>query len=227
VREHTEALDPPRALWVPFMLGRPLGAPGDAGFQRKVVLATLALLARERGPVLEDFPEDAPGEAGAAAPMACPVSFARDASDGTRAGRVIDEIAGLRTWHDVAVRRNGRTSVGVTGAPLEVLVEFIASWVEGTPGPAYDAGLPDADALRLACEEVKAYYFEALGAQPGTPDAATLRNWFWEQTAAGKLLLDLRRAADACGDASVAQFARDSLIPRAVWHTAGAGSKAR
>ena len=63
VREHTEALAPPRALWVPFMLGRPFGAPGNPGFQRKVLLAALGLLERHSdsgGPVLEDFQEDAP-----------------------------------------------------------------------------------------------------------------------------------------------------------------------
>ena len=36
VREHTEVARPPRALWVTFELGRPLGIPDDAGFQRRV-----------------------------------------------------------------------------------------------------------------------------------------------------------------------------------------------
>ena len=36
IREHSEAMKPPRALWVPFELGRPLGAPSDAAFQRRV-----------------------------------------------------------------------------------------------------------------------------------------------------------------------------------------------
>jgi len=32
VREHAEAIRAPRALWVPFELGRPLGAPNEAAF---------------------------------------------------------------------------------------------------------------------------------------------------------------------------------------------------
>ena len=52
VREHTEAMQPPRFLWVPFPLGRPLGAPGDAAFQHRVIRAALSLLEAPAGPVL-------------------------------------------------------------------------------------------------------------------------------------------------------------------------------
>ena len=56
IRPQTENTKPPRALWVPFELGRPFGPPSDPAFQRRVVLAALRLLEREDGPVLiEDF----------------------------------------------------------------------------------------------------------------------------------------------------------------------------
>ena len=71
-------MQPPRSLWVPFPLGRPLGVPHDTAFQHRVIAAALALLDRPSGPVLEDFPEDAPPVAEDAAP-ACPVSFQRPA----------------------------------------------------------------------------------------------------------------------------------------------------
>ena len=45
VREHTEKVRPPRALWVTFELGRPLGRPDDPPFQQRVVRAALDLLA--------------------------------------------------------------------------------------------------------------------------------------------------------------------------------------
>mgnify|MGYP003335126148 CR=1 FL=1 len=44
IREHTEAIRPPRALWVPFELGRPFAVPHDAAFQRRVLIAVLRLL---------------------------------------------------------------------------------------------------------------------------------------------------------------------------------------
>ena len=63
IRPQTENTKLPRALWVPFELGRPrLGLPGDAAFQEaRVILATLTMLERDHGPVIiEDFPDDDP-----------------------------------------------------------------------------------------------------------------------------------------------------------------------
>jgi hypothetical protein len=62
VRAQAEKTRPPRALWTTSQLGRPLGEPGDAQFQRRVLMAALGLLERTDGPViLEDFIEDPPG----------------------------------------------------------------------------------------------------------------------------------------------------------------------
>jgi len=44
LREVTERVAPPRALFVDLPLGYPLGVPRDAAFQSRIVLATLALL---------------------------------------------------------------------------------------------------------------------------------------------------------------------------------------
>ena len=60
IREHTERIKPPRALWVPFELGRPLGVPGDAAWQTRVLRAVLELLEASSAPVLVDFPDEAP-----------------------------------------------------------------------------------------------------------------------------------------------------------------------
>ena len=76
VRPHTEQMEPPRALWVPFELGRPFGAPADAAFQRRVLEAALGLLDMGPRPVLEDFPDDAPvTDAPIGENWGCPVSF--------------------------------------------------------------------------------------------------------------------------------------------------------
>jgi len=39
IRPQAENTKPPRALWVPFELGRPFGPPSDAAFQKRVLLA--------------------------------------------------------------------------------------------------------------------------------------------------------------------------------------------
>ena len=58
IRPVTEALKPPRALWVPFPFGRPLGPPDRVDIQLDVLRRTLALAHEPVGPVLCDYVED-------------------------------------------------------------------------------------------------------------------------------------------------------------------------
>ena len=55
LREITEKIQPPRALYVPFPLGYPLGEPNNADLQTRVIQAAFALLPRNDTPVLETF----------------------------------------------------------------------------------------------------------------------------------------------------------------------------
>jgi hypothetical protein len=57
LREITEKIRPPRALFVPFPLGYPLGRPHDPELQTRVIRAAFALLERNDVPILEDFVE--------------------------------------------------------------------------------------------------------------------------------------------------------------------------
>ena len=56
LREITEKIQPPRALYVPFPLGYPLGEPNNVGLQTRVIQAAFALLPRNDAPILEFFP---------------------------------------------------------------------------------------------------------------------------------------------------------------------------
>ncbi len=218
VREHTVALSPPRALWVPFMLGRPFGVPDDSAFQRKVVLAALQLLERPAGPVLEDFPEDAPHAGLAEVPedLVCPVSFPRLASEGGLAQRFVDEVAQLEAWYEVAVTHRGRTTLGVTGLAPAQLAAYLASWLTDTPASGYRADVSVAEALKFCFDELKAFYYEAKSVQPGRHTSASVQDWFWFETAAGQAFLQIRSHALASTDAGVKALAGQSLVPRAV-----------
>jgi hypothetical protein len=55
LREISDQVRPPRALFVPYPLGYPLGAPQDAALQTRIIRAAFALLARNDCPVLETF----------------------------------------------------------------------------------------------------------------------------------------------------------------------------
>ena len=218
MREHTAALAPPRALWVPFMLGRPFGVPNDAAFQRKVLLAALQLFERESGPVLEDFPEDAPHQQLSPPPenLACPVSFPRMQAAGTLAEKLDDEVAQLQAWHEVAAKFRGRTTLGVTGlSPLKI-VEYLKAWLNNQPPQPFRADISAGDALKQACDELKAFYLEAKSVQPGEHSAASMQNWLWMETALGQAIVQIRTIAANSTEPSVKSVAMMSLIPRAI-----------
>ena len=55
LREVTKKVQPPRAFFVPYPHGYPLGRPHDVLFQRKVILEALQLLQRTDIPLFEEF----------------------------------------------------------------------------------------------------------------------------------------------------------------------------
>lgn len=55
LREITEKTQPPRALFVPYPLGYPLGEPNNPGLQTRIMRAAFTLLQRDDAPVLESF----------------------------------------------------------------------------------------------------------------------------------------------------------------------------
>ncbi len=55
LREVVSVLKPPRALFVPFPMGFPLGVPNDTQLQHRVIAAALELLGRNDTPILEEF----------------------------------------------------------------------------------------------------------------------------------------------------------------------------
>ncbi|MGE3603494.1 MAG: hypothetical protein AB7H94_08890 [Lautropia sp.] len=225
VREHTEAMRPPRALWVPFMLGRPLGVAHDAAFQTEVLRAALALLARDDVPVLADFPRDAPPDAAGdpggdadASSLACPVAFSRLVPAGdTHAAleaALLEEVAQLAPWHGLATRRRGATTVGLAGAtPVEAATRLVSLLGDRpVPAPAGDASL--ATTIKLACDDLRAYYEEAALAQPGTMDSDALGEWYYRQTIAGDVLARLRARLLDSDDPDSKLLAERMLVPR-------------
>jgi len=177
VRENAQSLQPPRSLWVSFPLGRPLGLPNDAAFQHRVIDAALALLGRAQGPVLEDYAEDVPTITLQNAP-ACPVSFPSD--DSSWQNRLVGELAALQPWYQIGLRRReGRTLVGVNGSPMEEIMLRLAEDLDSQRLPA------DLVWFKSAIEDAKAYYLEALTAQPGHYDPIQLHQTLWHDTQMG------------------------------------------
>ena len=211
-------MGPPRALWVPFILGRPFGVPGDGQFQQRVLRAALRLLEAPAGPVLEDYAEEAPAPAAAETEgMACPVSFDRkiDADDlGAALAREIEELA---PWHDLAAKRRERTMTGLSGMAMDEAARFVASYLKSSPAPSLK-GMNAGETLKIVCDDLRAYYYEAAAAQPGNPDAHAVLHWFWHDTAAGRAFLALQKICLDSADPSLQVLGGNSLVPRAIVH---------
>jgi hypothetical protein len=190
IREHTEKVKPPRALWVPFPFGLPLGHPGDVAEQRAVLDAALALLDEPETPVLRDFGgELAPGETGtsiqAAAVEQAPVELS-----------LADEVTMMRRFWEQWSRESGRTAVGLSGvAPVKFrgVVRFLEAFVAGETRVVPEQGeTPLPLFIRRCVDDLRALYLEArLVMKPGEPQADTQR-WFWGGTALGSFLRTLR-----------------------------------
>ncbi|HJM51252.1 MAG TPA: hypothetical protein QGF63_15585 [Alphaproteobacteria bacterium] len=221
IREHSEAMKPPRALWVPFELGRPLGAPGDAAFQRRVLAATLALLESDSGPQLVDHHEEAPpAHAEDSEGWVCPINLPAPeaAADDDLGAAMLVELSQMAPWYDLGLRQNERTTVGASGLEIEAAARFVASFLAAQPDPSPNPEFGPADMLKLATEDIKAFYFEAALSQPGSASSAEVNEWFWGQTAAAKVYFALHPVLAGSPDKALKTFAMALLIPRSQAH---------
>ena len=190
IREHSEKLKPPRALWVPFPFGLPLGHPEDVKEQRAVLDAALALLDEPDVPVLRDFAgELAPGETGTAI-QASAVEPSPVTVD------LAGEVTMMRRYWEQWTDRAGRTAVGVSGvapAKFRGVVRFLEAFVRGEDRDLPERGdTPLPLFIRYCADDLRVLYVEArLVMKPGESAADTQR-WLWGETALGSFLRTLR-----------------------------------
>jgi hypothetical protein len=203
VREHVVKMSPPRALWVPFELGRPFATPDDVELQQRVLKAALSLLDEPGSEsLLKDYAEEASYRDG-------DVNWAFPGQLDTES--VMDEAnAVLPIWHQAQTRTN-RTTVGISGLSPEAAVEYIDRYLSPDPMPNPKGTAPVSRA-RFAVDDIKAFYFEAALASGGRPSSFQLNEWFWKQTRAGKMILDFQESARVADDRNLRTIS-GSLVP--------------
>ena len=129
------------------------------------------------------------------------------------------EVAGLRNWYDEAVGQRRRTTADTVGLPPEEVAEFVAAFSRGeetdTPLPEVSPGM----ALKMATEDLKAYYNESMTARPGgNTDPVSLENWFWGETAAARVLNEVRKECLRRDGREYAFLGANWLVPRRQLH---------
>lgn len=200
VRPQIEKTKPPRGLWVPFPLGRPLGEPEDPPFQHRVLSHALNLFERDSGPViLEDFPDDAPSmrdTAGWAAQVVLPNAALPSATDKESWVKgIAAELVSVTPLWQAARRRFGRTTVGLSRIKPEDWAPFAARFVSGEIPQSPVEGFSPALAMRFVADDLKAFYMEAAQAVGAKPSPGQIERWFWYETLAADLLRGVRAAA--------------------------------
>jgi hypothetical protein len=202
VREHTEKIKPPRALFVPFPFGYAFGRPNDPPLQHRVLGAALDLLAAPTGPALVDFPDDAePGDE-TPGPVQASSIVAAGGAPGDPVAETKDVLRSHAQW---MATHGGRTTFGLSGVAAERFVDvvgFLQRFAETGEGDVAGrpADVPLPAFVRWAADDLKSLYYESrLLAQPAAGGAEIAR-WFWGETAAGQVLRRVRDRLDASED---------------------------
>jgi hypothetical protein len=212
---HMRGVGPPRALEVPFQLGRPLGVPNDPAFQRRVLEAALKLLDAAEGPVVAAFPDDVPG----ADPEGWSPSLGLDAPyDGAQGpeafGPALEaEMAKVQPYYDKAVKSRGRTTVGASGYSLDDAREFLVAFLCGRETPKPPRGLNQAMALKLVCEDLSAFYTEAAAITAERPSTGDMVPWFWCDTTLGQAILGVNAICEKSANANLKELTEGLMLP--------------
>jgi hypothetical protein len=199
VREHTVKVLPPRALWVPFPFGLPLGHAGDTVQQRRVLLSALSLFLEPSGPVLRDLAGEEEDERGA------PLQ-ASDAGDaGPATVDVATELSLMRQYYERRLEGSGRTTVGLTRIPhrrFRGVVGFLEAFADGG---SPDMGERPADVephlwVRWCVDDLKALYLEGRLAMMPSETTEEAARWLWSETALGVLIRRVAVRMEASSD---------------------------
>ena len=206
ITEHAQRVKPPRMLSVPFFFGNALGAADDPDYQHQVLEQAFALLDRERGPVLQELPDEMVPEILIQASETTPKA-AKEAPDPA------DEVTALRAYYERWVEKHGgRTAVGLTGIPqrrfrgiIRFFQGYIAGEMQDMDERPTETALPQF--IRYCTDDLKAFYYEArMEQRPDTPDSA-VHSWFWTETSMGELVVKLSAYMGSSEDDEVKSIA--------------------
>ena len=217
-------MKPPRALHVPFELGRPFGAANSPQLQTKVLLDALKLLERTDGPILEDFPEvnsvlydEQETLEGWTCPVNLPSPLHGPASENNFVNNIKREISLLQPWYDESLKSmKGRRLDGLTSLSKEEIVEFLSDWVKDQTIESRIEGENIIRALKLAADDLRHFYYQAAMAKPGVKSDVQMGDWFYGQPTAGLLFLEIRNIMMASEDKTTKEAGRTNYVPNAM-----------
>jgi hypothetical protein len=205
IRPQAEHTRPPRALWVSFELGRPLGPPSDPAFQKRVILSALGMLVEGGGPVrIVDFPDHDPREVPDAnwqAPLSPHPNPPPLAGEGVALADAVEaELRAMAPAYAASCVARERSTVGLSGLPPAECGAYVAAWLRGERPASPVGDMSPGLALRFAIDDLKAFALEAALTPGRKPSSQQLGDWLWNETVLGAGLQVLRRTILAGDD---------------------------
>lgn len=125
----------------------------------------------------------------------------------------------MQTWYDLAHETQEQTNPGASGFVPAEIVDFYAEFINNRINSEEMVNQNIADLLRLAAEDLKAFYFKAISAQPGqSTDVAVLANWFWGDTYAAACINEVRKQCLKRETKNFQLAGKLLLVPRSQMH---------
>lgn len=203
VKLHLEKIKPPRALSVSFELGRPLGGPENSEFQLEVLTSALRLIETQTEPAIVDFEKDDP-RAEPDPKWAAPAIATADT--------ISNEVIALKPFYQAQCVNKSRTSVGVSKIPIVDAAALLDSAIAGETLTSSREDISPVLMLRLAIDDLKAYYIEAaLG--KGSPCSRQVYDWFWLESLLGQQIRELRKRYMQSDDEKLAKLGEKFCVP--------------
>ena len=102
---------------------------------------------------------------------------------------------------------------------LDEIVGFFTSFISGARDTYPIVGVTVASGIRMAAEDLKAFYCEGLTAQPGEPgDSTAIANWFWGETVAAQVINTIREICLGLPNNDFQLLGKLLLVPRTQLH---------
>ena len=204
VREHTVKVNPPRAVYVPFPLGLPLGHPGNREEQQAVLDLAFSTLDAPNGPVLVEYRDEHATEEAGSPLQASDVAVSASA----RSADLATEVTLMRRYWEQRLATTGRSGVGLSTIPPERfrgIVRFLQAFVED---PAADMSERPSQTplplfIRNCVEDLRVMYAEARMQTHPSETSEERQRWILGETALGVLMRRLRDVMEASDDPKI------------------------
>ena len=168
------------------------------------------MLTQTDSPIFLEFSEEAPEISERLEEWVCPVSFNKEKEEGLLQN-VKNEIALLRPWFEKRKTILGKTSFGISDFDLEDLAPFIHTFFSEEQNSKSDSFR-----LKLATDDLNAFYLEAALQQPSGSKISAFENWYWNETAAGELVKKVAIHCQKSLDPGLQKTAKLLLVPERI-----------